>query len=705
MVCSPVVIPESEEQPQCQTALNPSPTRPTRLWHAHRPRSVLHPIIARVGVLMQGIASGFPVRRLLTDPRAAAACASLSMCCLCSVSAHAIGSALVPAHVQPDPNPPPARVPNERDAATAFAMVSRWLDDWTLPAQPGSETAFLPGDGACVVIRLNGRVIGRGASIAGGGDPDRPDRDAQDLWRAARDALAEADGRLPIDNDALRSDAVKELRGAITLSVELAAPLAPVRERTWEDLEAVLAPGLDGVAVRWGGPGGVVKSMFPSVMMATNTLPHRAVSSLVAAVGDAPGVGLLRPVELAERHGVTIYRFRCVHAAQLPGGDVPTFPYRGSRIVRDSDITGPSLRAMADDAASHVIRRVSAAGDRPAVIADYDPCLDRFDDAAAAVGGAGGGTDALLAALALAMYSRVHGLAPAQAELAREAAIRLLDEWAQVDHKPADDPVAAAFAVAAMRRLHRDEADARQVREKGAATLLRAFDLQKGFTADAPRPAKAAIAFGLVELASLGKSLHQPWASEAKSKAEAATRMVMRDTPLGELVGLMPFAGWAELELARLNAQPPASAVLLREMRALMWANQLQPSDLADDSLDLGGGIVFTASRNPMPSWHAARPLAFIATMLGDDRLTDEPHRLTELMHLLASARFLRQLQADEWTSWLYPNPTRARGGIRSAVWDHRVPADATCMTLMTICELLNSMDRLSSQRPAAVPE
>ncbi|MFN7440371.1 MAG: hypothetical protein ACK5TV_09295, partial [Phycisphaerales bacterium] len=117
----------------------------------------------------------------------------------------------------------------------------------------------------------------------------------------------------------------------------------------------------------------------------------------------------------------------------------------------------------------------------------------------------------------------------------------------------------------------------------------------------------------------------------------------------------------------------------------------------------LVGGIVFTKSRNPLPTWQAARPIAFIATMLGDPRLTAPDERSRELVRLLTSLRFLRQLQADDSTAWMQALPGSARGGIRSAPWDQRMPVDATAITLMAITESIRSLDALSPAKSGGI--
>ena len=127
--------------------------------------------------------------------------------------------------------------------------------------------------------------------------------------------------------------------------------------------------------------------------------------------------------------------------------------------------------------------------------------------------------------------------------------------------------------------------------------------------------------------------------------------------------------------------------------------------DLPWEQRDLAGAIVFTkaaAGQRAMPTWQAARPLAFIATMLGDPRLTDDAEVAAELSRLLQSLRFLRQLTASEADGHMYRSPDRAVGGVRASLFDQRMPPEATSLTLIAVCETIRSLEQIESRRGAA---
>jgi hypothetical protein len=84
--------------------------------------------------------------------------------------------------------------------------------------------------------------------------------------------------------------------------------------------------------------------------------------------------------------------------------------------------------------------------------------------------------------------------------------------------------------------------------------------------------------------------------------------------------------------------------------------------------------------------------------MMADDRLTGKDERGAEIVRLLASARFLRQLQVDRTLAWLAEDPQATLGGVRPSVFDQRVSAEATSMTLLAVVELLKAIDALSNK-------
>jgi hypothetical protein len=132
-------------------------------------------------------------------------------------------------------------------------------------------------------------------------------------------------------------------------------------------------------------------------------------------------------------------------------------------------------------------------------------------------------------------------------------------------------------------------------------------------------------------------------------------------------------------------------------MRAELWKHQLPTgSELAED---LSGGVLFTTGHQPIPTWQAARPLAFVATMLGDPATTQPEEVPAELVRLLKSLRFLRQLTAEAAEAHMYKDPPRAIGGVRASLFDQRMPPEATAMTLLAVCETIKSLQAIKQRQ------
>jgi hypothetical protein len=178
---------------------------------------------------------------------------------------------------------------------------------------------------------------------------------------------------------------------------------------------------------------------------------------------------------------------------------------------------------------------------------------------------------------------------------------------------------------------------------------------------------------------------------------EAAVRTIFKEQAPGQIPALLPWAGWAEIALADSRFRKGAdgaipSALALREMRRMMHQHQVTPANFGAAHPDLVGGVVFTAGESPLPSWQCLRPLTFLATMLRDERFTDEQERAEATAAVVAGLRFLMELTVDETDAHLFPRRDALVGGVRCALWDSTMPLDATSMGLVFVCEALESL-------------
>lgn len=570
--------------------------------------------------------------------------------------------------------------PSPAAAMDAWQTVQGWVRTWTLPP----DADGFPAAAACVTLRLNGEVVGRGEDYRA---------DDRSVWRAAMRAMDEAadnavaGGGVP--NDALRDQHLRLLGERMALSVELAGPLTPFSPATYAEAEAALSPGAEGVAVRMGEE---IRGLFPAAMLSVNMLPHEALANRAAAVVGNAAAGLEEPGKLAEQHHLVFYRFDTIHLAQAGAGQPPMFLRRGERLILREQMTGAELQRMGQAMAAHLAGRIRTGEEGCAIDEGYRPWLNRYE-------GEERGAALLLAGIALQSWDRQ---SPDEAARTAVAAVRAAALEAPTGQPVAQEQVLplAFGAVLVARELGagkwpiEQEAAARAWLHDAALALASLYDETSGFASQVRAHEGAPVAWALAEAAAA-----MPEDGGAiRDVAVSAVRRLYRDTSEGKLVQHMPWLGWAERSLAGDAEQIPAAAAL-RRMRDHVWEHQVGPLDVEEAGQDVVGGVVFTASSNPLPDWQTLRPVAFAATMLGDGRLTDGPERAVELARLLSSLRFLRQLQVDESQMWMFKDSGASMGGVRAALWDQRMPADATSLGLLTTAETLRSIRALSTPR------
>lgn len=582
--------------------------------------------------------------------------------------------------------------PAPADVMAAYRRVEGWVRSLSPP--PATDEGVAGASGACVTLRFGGVVVGRGVSMGEGDD------ESEAVARAAGRAIAQARERLPVERDAMREEALLDAARAIAIDLQVAHALTPLLGETFDDAGLEAGAGLEGVAVRAGDR---VRAYFPGLMLSTNTAPGE---SLIAASADLdlPRDELAR---LKREHGVVAYRFGVTHLAQPGPGEEPVFLFRGGRVVALTEVNAANLRRFASGIAAHLqtrlAQRTTGAGadgverETPGLLGDYEPWRDAYEPLLATP------AQRALAAFAAFRFARSGGVDPGAAARASRFGWTILDDIARADSSGAEGGSDAAgsgltllaLAHAPPRPAEMPRMDAPPLRSALAARCIeRATRALRPRTPDEPHaepvppPARALLACALARVAG---AAHAPDnAPELRARAEEAVRALFRDATPASLPNLMPWLGWAELALLA-RGEPIPTAPALLEMRDLLWEHQVSPADAGVDAPDLVGGIVFTASRSPLPGWQAARPLAFAATMLADPRLTPPDRRPAEAARLVTSLRFLMQLGVDARAAHMFRDRERSVGGVREAPWNQRMTIEASAMTLLAACEAIDA--------------
>lgn len=639
-----------------------------------------------------------------------------------------------------------ASEPSAEHVLAAHGLVRGWVNQWRDPAALSSSQSTQPPQsiqarvsGVCVTLRLPDGEAVRGTAWephgTGSNAPDRPARVVNLLQEATKAAMTVAEPRLGIPNDASRQESLRVIGPLVSVSVELAGPLGVVEPKTWEDAEVSLRPGLDGVAVRRvtsDGSAGAFVAVFPSQMMLANQLPHRALGRAAAEVIGEGGAAaaLEEPSQIRSKRGVRMLSFRVAHAAQgSPSGPAMVL-YRGQRLISAGSVmTRAELGEMAERLTEHLIRRtqretleleenVTIVGRRVLPIAQpgRDPEEISLDT---------------MALVGFALARSGEALNHSSARLSGQETLDGV-RARTVGHEP------LAFAISALgcggdcsgkRHAWRSEPADRILKRRkhqGQQILFGA-----GLDGPAREPFEPNVA-GFLAIDVDNPVFPRPPNHTKEREAEyAAHRAELIVTPqLAKLkpetmATAMPSFGWACLHVARARVierawrdarpkyksllkrisasegQEVPAAISLRAMRELCWRHQLTPASASPDTLDMIGGIVFTSQggvrATPYPTWQCVRPLVFLSTMLADVRLTEPSERGGEIVKLMTALRFLRQLEVDGSSAWMYATPGQAIGGIRASTWDNGLPPQATALTLLCVLEAMESLDRIAA--------
>lgn len=601
--------------------------------------------------------------------------------------------------VMPDNAPPSQAI-----ASTAFVRVEEWFRAGEVPADAEAkrhdELHEFPG--VSIWVRSQGRVIARASLMTPPGEkiPDV-------LQRVARGVLDQVGrsfepAKFPgVD----KREWIKAALGGCTITMECAGAMVPFRADTYDDVDLGVSPGVWGLA---SAVGEGFDAIFPLHAMSSGMTPGAALRSTIARASNDPGLPLPgvpqgAPGAIAKSHGAVYYRFRTTQVTRVEPGEPVTILTRGGVVVSKATLTQQAMLEFTDHLAVHVLDRlvVRAPGEGEAVgVVELGDVGQRID-------AAGQRGPAIVALHALGLYTRALGSegpvgARASKQLSLAAGV-LTSEMKRAikDGEMPPEPIEASLVAAwlATRTEVTSDASAKPVAQFLASGVRVAYDAAKDeFDAKLPEPVRGLVALALVRLSA--------WEGSAVTRDEASkcVRKAFQTVTPGNLSAQLPWLGWAEIELAGAKTIP--AAIAFESMRDELYAQSVNAFEAGDDDADLAGGMLGIAG-GVLPTWHTARPGCFLATMLGDARLTRESARMKELGRLLDVVRYTRQLAVDEHVLPLYADKSAGvMWGVRSAMFDLRQPGDATSFSLMLMAETMRSIGAISpaKQAPAKAP-
>lgn len=573
-------------------------------------------------------------------------------------------------------------LPTPADSIAAHKQVRSWVQAWSVPSPVETEVGNgIRGPeawGAAVTLRLDGRVLSRSSWFS----VDGPSPLA--VWNAAGKAVRLGRDALDLPNDALADERAADMGDRVTVSLELFGTPVPIPGDELALPFAGSSPGAEALVVRVDGQSRVTGV---DAQLTRGSDPARELAAMASDISGS-GETALKPVAELMEDGFVFSRAPVAHLAMPFEGAAPVFLDRGQTRVPADAVRSSTLRATGDRIAAHLRSRVWPGQERYGVGGDLNAATGKVDSVS------GEPFAQALSALALQRHA---GLGGPDARDSADAARRIVRDLGTVEPgetAPWSSPVSAAAAAAALAGVEpgvrAGDPSFEVLRVRTVSALREAFNPDSGFATDVPPAAYGLIAWAHVRAMPLDASL-------TRERANAAIRMAFRETEPAQLVSQMPFLAWADMELNPEGILPAAPALV--DMRDQVWAFQLHWRDLRPIDRDLAGGIVFTRSRVPLPTWQALRPMAAIAAMLGDERATPgvlaSPTVSGELVRISDAIRFVRQLTMEGDALFLAAHPAQAVGGVRRATWDPVLSPEASAIALLTVCETQDAMRRL----------
>ena len=564
-----------------------------------------------------------------------------------------------------------------------YKAVDGWVRGWDVSQESLEGLPVLAC--ASVTLRLDGQVIGRGQVV-------REDADAESIVLAARGAMAQGRAwvRAKSDLEPL-DDEWASIGSRVVLSVELVDRVVPMGQASLELPGLGLSPGVHGL-VMWLGEQAEV--MTPDEMITLGLDVETSAYSMATVLSGDGGMALASIEELIGRG----YRFgRCepVWIAQGGAGLGGVFLDRGGRVIEGSSVGMRSVRDMGERIAGYLMAQRWPGSERFGMVGARDVVSGRASPEVASVYEQG------IVATALLRFAKM-GREPIHLA-SRERALMILKDLGAVqpgEQSPWEDGIGSAACVIALSYLEEGELwaggdeDMLRLKEGCSVTLAGLYSPIDGFSDSVPVPAWGLVSWALVR----AENQH----------ALRAVRAVFQDTTQGQLVGQMPFLGWAELELAEGASEVPAAGAL-GQMRNRMWEYQLKKSDLDWRDRDFVGAVVFTTGSNALPTSGNLRPIAMVCSMLGDERLTPgtiaDGAMAGEIGRVALAMRFVDQLVMDERSGFVSRAPDRCIGGVRESLWEWKVSPAWSAIALLGAVEFERSIKEVGARpMPAQQP-
>ena len=528
----------------------------------------------------------------------------------------------------------------------AWLQARSWLDVNDLPSETDARARVEIDalDAISVLLRMDGRVIGRGFDPSG---------DPLALRRAMGRALAQASGDRAIRS--LPSALQDEVVGRLTLEIEFAGTTEPLLGSTLAAATGRLQPGIDGIAVRRGT---LTARSLPGRELATGTAG--ASSSIIFRLLDEVGLPPRYLPELRRLDKVSLHRFDTLRLGQSEADGLPRELLRSgplvSRSTGDARVLDDLRRKIAAHLVSHRPPPSPEAVERPSLLGDFDPIANRHLPFESPV------PDRLLVAWALARNASIDRDGPtneATSDADEVIATMILDELPSTAD---DDPAAIDLGILTASALQDRERMQRFLDQVDATTM----------TEDPVGIARRAAALG-----SLPPDLVDDQAFQAKlDEAWQANNSIER------LIASFEWLSLAELARYERTGESSPRVAALRAARDALLLRQIKNS-----RSDLDGGLPLRSGARTLVDARTLRPAFGIATL---DRIpqSDEDGLIRAQKGLEGFLRFIRQLMVSEPDARLLSGWNQAKNGLRTSPWASKQSLAADATALLFLCQM-----------------
>ncbi len=525
----------------------------------------------------------------------------------------------------------PPEVPSLEDAIPAWLAVRDWLSSGEIPNAegPASRLAVANLSAVGVLLRLDGRVVGRGFDPAG---------DDHAVRRAFGRAMVQAGGDRTIRDlpEPWRSNPGSRL----CLELELAGPRRPLVGGTLAAAARRLRPGLDGVAVVRGEE---VAMALPGRLLSTGTADGGA--GVLIRLLDELGLPPQDLPDLRRLDSVRLERFETLRLGQSAPDELPSSRSRLGSPVARIEISADDLSALAASLANRIGRwQPPPDPSRPEAVR---PWLGNFDP----VSGShqpleAGWSDRLMALWALRRSGEASPPIPPPTEVPEEVITPLEIDLALLAAAADHEEAAGAWLVLAV-TPSLDESDA-----SNPSLLARRAAALGG------------LPVGLVPNDRFDAAYLDAW------------------NACGSLPRILAAFDWlclAESAWWHRHGEPGPRVESLRAVRDSLLARQID-----DPKSDLDGSIPLRGVAEEVSDARCLRLLLGMAALrLVPDE--DELGRARGDRGLSGLIRFLRQLQFTPEEAADLPHGRPAIGGVQAGPADPRQPLIATAVALIAV--------------------